>query len=321
MNDEQQEQAQESELHILDNSSLNLFMLCARKFYYMNTLKLQLTKESEALTVGSAIHEFLCKMWAGSPKNECITAFLDYIRKPTSADIDIELNEETSEKRGGQQYSIEWLLFVLGLYYKRFPIGSEKFEVVKGPDNKPYLEVGFALDLGKNKIHSGKIDAIVRMKDTGDLWIVDHKTTRGVLNDTFFKKFMLNGQLTGYLLAATEMLGETPKGCIINALRVTQLKHGTVDAVTEKIFSRSWTFRTTEQLQEREFEVSALMDIIIALNKLNNKYAFYKNAPNACSAFYRTCEFLPLCVAKDDGVRDTIKESNYMKRAWEPHKG
>ena len=111
----------------------------------------------------------------------------------------------------------------LGLYYKRFPIAQEEFEVVTNAQGKPYLETGFAIDLGGNKVFTGKIDAIVRMKKSGRLWIVDHKTTQKLLNEFYFKTYSLHNQVTGYLWAVRELLGEEPEGCIINALRIAQL--------------------------------------------------------------------------------------------------
>ena len=309
----------EDELFILDNSSLTRFMTCPRKFYYSNTEKLTEEKEGEALTAGSACHEYLQAMWAGKSQDDCMDAFVDYIKRPTSADIDIRIDEETSGKRGGQKYSVEWLLFILELYYKRFPIYNEEFEVVTNAQGKPYLETGFAIDVGQNKVFTGKIDAIVRMKKTGRLWIVDHKTTQKILNDFYFKTYTLHNQITGYLWAVRELLGEEPEGCIINALRIAQLKRGTVDALVEKIFCRAQTFRKPAQIQEREYEVSTMISIIASLAS-QGKHAFYKNAPDGCNAYYRDCEFLPLCMSSDDYVHDEIKKANYVTKVWEPHK-
>ena len=313
------ESTNKDELHIIDNSSLNVFMTCARKFYYANTESITGEKESEALTAGSACHEYLEAMWAGKSRAECMDAFIAYIRKPESADLDIEINPETSGKRGGQKYSVEWLLFILGLYHKRFPLEDEEFEVVKKANGEPYLETGFALDLGGGKIFTGKIDAIVRMKKSGRLWIVDHKTTLRILNDFYFKSYSLHGQIAGYLWAVRELFGEEPEGCIINALRITQLKRGTVDALVEKIFSRALTYRTPAQLQEREYEVSIMMSVIASLAK-QGKHAFYKNAPGGCNMYNRDCEYLPLCMSSDDYVHDEIRKANYVQREWTPHK-
>ena len=62
------------------------------------------------------------------------------------------------------------------------------------------------------------------------------------------------------------------------------------------------------------------MMTIIASLAAQGKHAFYKNAPDGCTAYFRDCEFLPLCMSSDDYVHDEIKKANYVKKEWEPHK-
>ena len=300
---------------IFDNSALNTFMSCPRKFLYVHELCVQEKQESEAITVGSAVHEFMAAMWKGKEFKACMKEFLQYWERPEAHPVPMNIDHETIGRRGGQKYSKEWLYILLNVYYDRFMLANEPFTIMHDSKDEPYVEMGFALDLGDG-IFTGKIDALVRNKHTGKIWIVDHKTTLRPLNDSFTQTFNPNNQFTGYMLAVKELLGEMPAGCIINAIRVAQLRTIDQGAMAEKMFSRLYTHRTPEQLDARAIQIRAHMKTIQMMRRMGPD-AYYQNAPNACNT-WGGCGFRGICLAHDVNVMESLVKSNYVHREWSP---
>jgi hypothetical protein len=69
----------------------------------------------------------------------------------------------------------------------------------------------------------GKIDAIIR-DATGEIWIMETKTTARISHDEFAKKVIFDPQCLSYMLAVEEMLKKLPAGPIYNIVRNPGLK-------------------------------------------------------------------------------------------------
>ena len=300
---------------VFDNSALNVYMACPRKFLYNHELCIGKRQESAAITVGSAVHEFMSAMWKGKDFDECLLAMVGYFDNDEAYPIDPRIDQETIGKRGGQMYSIEWLISLMDIYFHRYQLIAEPFEILKDSDGDPYVEEGFAIDM-EDGIFTGKIDAIVRDRNTGRLWVVDHKTTRLTLGDRFTMQFRPNNQLTGYMLAIRELFGEMPEGCIVNAIRVGQLKTLTVEQAYQKMFLRIRTYRTSGDLDSRIHQIRATMRDINAL-RAEGPNAYYQNAPTACN-YYGGCGYKAMCMTSDADVMDAVVQTGFKFRDWSP---
>ena len=303
---------------VFDNSSIDLFMRCPRKFLYEHEMGLVAGIESEPLTFGSAIHEAFYEYYKGSDIDTCLKAFIKRCRIPGST-IDLELDLSSNSD---QQYSIEWGTWLLQRYFERFPIKDEPWEVVRDHEGKPYLEMGFAIDAGDG-VFVGKIDQIIRMKDTGDVWIIDHKTTKSVLNDKFGERWNPNNQMTGYLWGVHELLGEMPKGAIINAFRSYQFKRGNIEDIKAKAFMRIESRRHPDEVNDRANQIRHTMKTINWFRKRFDEVkegdpsVFYMNAPNACQSYWpHTCVFVPVCLCHNEQMRREIIVNNFRRKTW-----
>jgi len=176
---------------IFDNSALDLFMLCARKYLYQEGWRLEIDEpEPDYLTMGSAIHEFQYTYDFTGSFDDALRSFVRRCKAPnTNIDTSLDL-----DNKNGQEYSVEWGAWLLKKYVDCYPRDKEEFEILLDADGKPYLEIGFAIDADEG-IYCGRIDKVVRARFDheplwlkGDIFVVDHKTTKRPLNDTFLKK-------------------------------------------------------------------------------------------------------------------------------------
>ena len=302
-------------LGVFDNSALNVFMACPRQFLYNHELCIGERQESAAITMGSAVHEFLSAMWKGKDFDACLHAMMIYFDTDEAYPIDPNIDMETIGKKGGQMYSLEWLISLMDIYYHRYQLISEPFEILTDSEGDPYVEEGFAIDM-EDGIFTGKIDAIVRDRNTGRLWVVDHKTTRLTLGDRFTMQFKPNNQMTGYMLAVRELFGEMPEGCIVNAIRVGQLKTLTVEQAYQKMFLRIRTYRTEGELDSRIHQIRATMRAINAI-RAEGPDAYYQNAPTACN-YYGGCGYKAMCMTTDADVMDIVVQTGFKYRDWSP---
>ena len=305
--------AQLSKKRTFDNSAINTFMHCRRLHLYQNEWTLSTNEESPALSYGSAVHEALYHWYNGDGEDVSLKAFIKRCRQK-GTNIDLELDAEKGSK---QLYSIEWGVWLLRKYFKENPIEIDPFETVLDASGDPYLEVGFAVDAGEG-VFVGRIDRIARYIETGDLYIIDHKTTRKTLNDYFWKQFNPNNQFTGYMWGVYELLGEMPVGCVINGVRVYQfcrLKEG--ETLEEKVFARNWIRPTLEQVEDRAKEIrETIIDIKSA--RTRGIHAFYRNAPNGCT-MWGGCAFQPVCASRTADAAQLIAAGGYSTKHWFPY--
>lgn len=84
------------------------------------------------------------------------------------------------------------------------------------------VEVEFRYELSGFTI-GGKIDAIVRDVNTGEIWIVEHKTTKQDASpgSTYWERLALDAQVSIYVDGAT-VLGHEVAGCVYDVLQRPQ---------------------------------------------------------------------------------------------------
>src|SRR6266566_1587660 len=117
----------------------------------------------------------------------------DFIKE--GADLPEKMENEQKEKR-----SKERAIMLLHAYFQRW--SDDGYKVLSLPDGKPYVEVGFAVDLGityqgKPVVYVGRIDRVGRSIKSGNINLVETKTTGSGLS-SYILQVKPNHQLTGY---------------------------------------------------------------------------------------------------------------------------
>jgi len=152
----------------------------------------------------------------------------------------------------------------------------------------------------------GKIDLLVTWPD----WhITDHKTA-GRVTDNYHQGFRIHTQLTGYMLAASKILGEPVDKAIVNTLVVPM---GTKPVEPDKHFIRRITTRSQAQYDEWYTTLrSAITDI-----RRNRASGSWPQNPNGCFTYNRQCEYFDLCT-KAPSARPGIIAAEYHHEPWDP---
>jgi hypothetical protein len=313
---------------VLDNSILNVFKLCRRKFLYRKILSLVSPKETFALTFGSAFHAALDVYYSAQPlylllqtekEREDLLAktmleALEAFAKRATEEVSKlpTLRSLTAEAKAKEEHSLEFGVNHFSRYMMHYPLAQEKFKImVDEGSGKAMTEVGWALHL-PNGIVVGKLDGGI---DDGDL--LEHKTTSSTLNEDFLALYNVHSQLNLYLAALRELTGKTPSKAVVNVIRVKDFKRDT-EKNEIKIFSRVIIRKNDRQLDD-------------TLQQFNNEIgevkraiqigfpAFYQTCPDACTSFFHLCEYHPLCQAQDRDLIHMIMRENYVQREWFPY--
>jgi len=298
-----------------DNSALSIWENCNRKFLYRVLLSLQEKDERVSLTFGVAFHKFLELYHAGDfTFQECFEAFCTSAFKKNSK---IATTRQVAlDNNLLQEYSAEFGYILCKKYMQQHPLDKEYFTILRDSENKPYTETGFALDL-PNGIVIGLIDGIGKINTTNKIVVIDHKTTKSQLNNSWKSSFNPNNQMSKYLSAASEYFGQRINTAIINGIRVKDYKRGDPKENAEKLFDRVETERTDAQLEQHMRHVNFQLGQI--KQSINIGVDGFPMETNSCNGKYGECEYKRLCLAKDDYVIQLLAEGSYREEAWHPY--
>jgi PD-(D/E)XK nuclease superfamily len=151
----------------------------------------------------------------------------------------------------------------------------------------------------------GHLDKVVEF--SGDLYVMDHKTTGTTLTPHYFKQYNPHNQMSAYTVASQTIMRSPIKGVIIDGIQV---------AVGFSRFVRSITYRTHDQLEE-------WLDNTRRWLRQAEGYAeegYWPMNDTACS-MYGGCRFRDVC-AKSPNVREVYLKTKFTQEneRWNPLK-
>jgi hypothetical protein len=178
------------------------------------------------------------------------------------------------------------------------------------PNGQPSSELSFVIplfELNDHKMYlAGHIDRVVEF--LGDIYLLDYKTTKGQLNDSFFSGFKPHVQVQGYLIAAHVLAGSTssiprePRGMIIDGIQL---------GVTFTRFQRSIVQYTPLEVE------SCLADLEywFKLAAMFTESDHYPANETACSN-YGGCVFQSIC-STTPPKRQKMLDSGFARQTWD----
>lgn len=317
----------------IDWSSIQQALTCDRSAMW-SLIYGRTTGKSAALTYGSAIHKGLETYYRGGASLTEILAsgeqeFLDY---PPGL----------SEWRTYDSYAR-----ALTEYVKKYSI-EDTFTILRNSEDLPMVEQGFALPLtvipvgeflafpgelicknppavieraapsdfagGLNlfvdNIHvvwTGVIDLVV--KDSDQLWIVDHKTT-SIEGDSYWKQYELSQQFTGYVWAASELLGQRVEGAVANVI------YGRQPTKTGRgldFLRRRYHYRD-DQLGEWRQNMIWLMEDFVH----NLQTGRFPMKTQWCVGKFGTCPYHDVCSLPSSARLTMLMSDQYSRNVWNP---
>jgi len=287
----------ENKERIYDYTTLDTFLQCRRKYYWMMVRHLRPKVTSIYLIFGQHMH----------------SALAEYYR--SGLDAAITIWRETFKDREGEELRTsangEKLLRGYAEVYR-----NEPFKIVE-IGGKPAIEIGFVIPIG-NILYAGRIDALVQWG--GDLVVLEHKTTSRI-DSGYFKQFNPDMQIDGYIYGAENYSGKKCFGAVVNALEVWKDVKRVSDKTKrlEDHYARNPENRNPTQLSDFASQVQRIIIDVGNCEQAGTslgKDAFYQNK-HQCRSYNSDCPYKDLCMY---GESERLIESSYVVEKWEPYK-
>lgn len=290
-----------------DSTSLGLLKTCPRKYYYEVIEGWQPNGRALPLIFGIHYHKALevfdKAVAEGQDHQDAVrTAIRCALQIQQSYEEEINYMPRTTDcttrNRENLVRNVIW-------YLDHFKDDPAETLIMK--NGKPAVELTFKMEIpmtapdGDNMLLCGHMDRVVDFG--GDIFVMDHKTTKGQTNDRYWNSYSPNNQVSLYTLASTVVLGERAKGVIISACAM---------GVNFCRFARRPIHRTEGQTREWLDEAQLWM-------KTAMQYAeqgYWPMNETSCMD-YGGCSFRKVCSA-DPSVRERYLKSDYHKRVWDP---
>lgn len=246
---------------------------CHRKAYYKHELGI-VPESGTAAKFGTAIHYALAEYY----KTPWEARSLEMLIKAFTHKWD-EIKPDTED----ELRNISTAIKILTEYEKTFN-GDERYKVYCD-DQGPFVERTFEVPFSDNLNITGTIDLVVEDNSTGNLIVMDHKTSRS-LGTEFINKYRMNAQMAGYCFAVSCLTGKKVDTYIINGIQVAKTKQ-TIFRLENNI-----SFH-----QKLEF----LSDVEFKINSYLSDQKKSRSLDSQCSA-YGGCPFLDACSASSEDL-------------------
>jgi len=201
-------------------------------------------------------------------------------------------------------------------YEEQYPF--EQFEVVKGRDGSPMIELPFAIPLGEIEsegkviklVWTGRIDLVYISSNGGGLYIMDHKTT-SIMGPSWEASFTIASQIYGYAWAVEQLCGQPVSGVVINGLGIRK------PTKTGKAFEFSRPFIPVIRSLLDEWKVDTLHIVSDFIENARRGYAPKHTA--WCNGKFGECPFRKVCTLDGNDQREVMLNSGeFQTNTWSP---
>lgn len=275
-----------------DSTSLGWLKTCPRLYQYSMLQGYRSKADKPDLTFGIHYHSALehydkCKAFGQTHDEALYAATLKVVADSWGWE-----STHTNKNRETLIRSVVW-------YLDHF--ADDPTTTVILANGKPAVELSFQLDIGNSNILCGHLDRVVNYANGS--YVMDHKTASSTIGNYYFNKYSPDNQMSLYTLAAKIVFGTPVKGVIIDAAQI---------AVNFTAFSRGFTFRTEDQLDEWLEDTRYFIKLAAYYTKEN----YWPMNDKACN-LYGGCSFRRIC-SKSPSVRDNFLETEFTKSPWNP---
>ena len=285
-----------------DSTSITLAETCLRKYYYRMVEGWQPHRKSVHLIFGGLYADALEKFYKHRANGADIEEALRRIVRQAMIDSwDFEKGTQVefdhpAKTRANLIRSIVW-------YIDEF--GDETDADLKTwhrSNGEPAVELSFTIQVDDDLMFAGHLDRVVDY--SGELYVMDQKTTGGTITPRFFDGFKPDIQMSMYTFAGESILHTPVKGVMIDGAQI---------AVNFTRFMRGFTFRTEDELAEW---YDCTMQTIERARTATREQHFPMNR-TACGN-YGGCEFRHVC-GRSPQVRDSFLRADFKKgERWDP---
>lgn len=164
-------------------------------------------------------------------------------------------------------------------------------------ESKPAVELGFSIYLPNGFVYRGYVDAVLRHVETGEVVVLECKTTSAAnLNAAMYKN---SAQGIGYSVVLDVLFPD------LSSYKVIYLVYKTKEREWDQLpFDKSY-------LQRALWIQELLLDCEIIL--LYDKVGVYPMRGESCYNFFHECEYYGLCTLATQNLTHELKESDVEK--------
>jgi hypothetical protein len=290
-----------------DQTSIGEFKLCAYKYYLHIILGYQPRFVSAHLLFGQYFHAGLEEFERAKAKGLCYDECLaESIRRACGESWDKKRNrpwvsDEPTKTRESLLRSIVW-------YQENYK--NDIAQTLILASEKPAVELSSYFETSITSSLSGEayslcnyFDRIVEIDNK--TFILDYKTTKGVLDENYAKNYSPDNQVSHYTLSGEIVLNRKISGFIVDATQV---------GATFNRFKRFDISRSQGQLSEWYEELSywfQCMEICV-------KTGVWPKNDKSCG-YFGGCAYRQICAAQIS-MRQRLLETQYKIEKWEPLK-
>jgi hypothetical protein len=299
----------------IDNSSLEHFTTCPRQALYSLVRRLKPAGERTALNFGGIIHKILEARYRACTALHAQTPDVTQVMLATAQR---EFDKWSPPEDDYRNFSCA--VELIRRYEEQYPF--EQFEVVRGLDGSPMIEVPFAIPLGEidlkeegkkiKIVWTGRIDMAYISENGGGLYVMDHKTT-SVMGPSYFSAFTISHQMYGYAWAVEQLTGKSVTAVVINALGVRKPTR------TGNAFEFKRDVIPVQRGLLDEWKRDCLYIVADFVEMCRRGYLPKHTA--WCVGKFGECPFRKVCTLADDDQREVMLSSGeYVKNDWSPLK-
>lgn len=273
-------------LKLLSHSSRTILHKCPRKYqlYRLSAEQISLADDKEVeqgvtFAYGKAVGTGVQSVLEGKSTNQiALDTFLEW-------DVDL-LDSNPRQKKSF------WLaLFAVQKFAKLIEEGFlEDYELVYY-QGKPAVELSFQILLPNGFKYRGFVDAVLKHKSTGEVVVLENKTSSGPANQAYFKN---SGQALGYSVVLDILFPG------LSSYEVLYMVYETKSyEYVELPFKKS--------LLQRALWLQELL-IDTQMIELYESYQTYPMHGENCYDFFRDCEYLSLCTLTTENLTKPLTQ-------------
>ncbi len=141
---------------------------------------------------------------------------------------------------------------------------------------------------------------------------LEENKTAWRLDDAWKQAFLMSHQITGYLVAAQTLLGESMSTAVVHGLAIPQPRSRDIGGI-----ERIPIMRYEHQFKEWFFW---FLKSALTYEDARGQETNIEKYTHSCNRYFRPCSFIPLCYAPPDERQDILGEM--VEDVWNPlHEG
>jgi hypothetical protein len=303
--------------YVIDNSKLRIYQDCHRQFFFEHILGMRREHPSSHLVFGSAFHlgmSHIMENWERIRAGENYAGIVRTANDLFMAEYRATFGVETDAIMKGKAPCAVILAFIN--YIERYKF-TDTFKIL-------YTEVAGRVPIdiknGIMRVLYYRLDTIV--EDSDGVYILEHKTAGGELDDAWAKQFYLSHQISLYTHVLQCMF---PRGKVWGAkVNGISFKHTIKDGYKQtfqRVPVRKTPLMMEAWLSDISQELDALEDDLAALKEVDSSDCImrpFRRNPESCTKYFG-CAYLDFCQAWANPLQYAhLQQPGFKAEWWDP---